>query len=98
MTAQNSYDSDVVFQVPFVHRLRFTEDVFGRDQSVLLELLESSGVQPPKVQFWLDEHVANAQPELKSRIRAFVRNHADRVTMPGNIQICPGGEDVKNDI
>jgi 3-dehydroquinate synthase len=32
------------------------------------------------------------------RIRAFAQAHRDRLTMSGNIQICPGGEAVKNDI
>ena len=30
---------DASFAVPFVHRLRFTEDVFGADTEVLAELL-----------------------------------------------------------
>jgi len=89
---------DIAFQVPFVHRLRFTEDVFGSDQEVLANLLEPSGDQPARVQFWLDEHIAQAQPDLKTRIRTFVSSHADRFSMPGNIQTVPGGETVKNDI
>lgn len=94
----NSSGSDVVFQVPFVHRLRFTRDLLGADQQVLLDLLEPSGDEPPRVQFWMDQHVADAVPELKGRIRAFAKAHSDRVSMPGNIQVCPGGEEVKNDI
>jgi len=89
---------DASFTVPFVHRLRFTEDALGRDQSALAELLEPSGDGAARVQFWLDEQVAHAMPQLKTRIRGFVAEHADRVTMPGNIQVVAGGEAVKNDV
>ena len=91
-----SLDTD--FAVPCVHRVRFTNDVLGRDQQVLADLLQPSGDQPARVQFWVDQHVRKAHPELKSRLRAFVRAHKDRVWMPGNIQVVPGGEAVKNDI
>ena len=89
---------DVSFSVPFVHRLRFTDDVFAGDQQVLADVLERSGSEPVRVQFWLDEDVARANPELKTRIYQFVAAHRDRIWMPGNIQMAPGGEAVKNDI
>lgn len=89
---------DLPFAVPFVHRLRFTADVLGRDQDVLADLLEPSGDRPARVQFWLDEHVAKSNPEFKGRLRAFAKTHGDRIWMPGNIQVVPGGEAVKNDI
>ena len=89
---------DIPFSVPFVHRLRFTSDVLGVDQDILLDVLESSGDQLPRVQFWLDECVADAVPDLRSRVEKFCRNHADRFLTPGNIQTVPGGEVVKNEI
>ena len=89
---------DVSFHVPFVHRLRFTRDVLGGDQQVLADLLEPSGNSPARVQFWIDQDVADANPELKSRIRRFIDAHSDRIWMPGNIQLVPAGEAVKNDI
>jgi 3-dehydroquinate synthase len=89
---------DVPFHVPCVHRLRFTQDVLGADRSVLRELLEPSGNQPARVQFWVDQHVAEARPDLETRIEAFMAECGDCLTMPGNIQFVPGGEAVKNDI
>ncbi len=89
---------DINFSVPCSHRLRMTRDVLGADQHVLLNLIEASGATPPRVQIWIDEHVANANPELKTRIRTFAKQNAERFTLVGNIQICPGGEEVKNDI
>ena len=90
--------ADISFSIPFVHRLRFTQDILGPDEGVLLDLLEPSGELPPRVQFWVDEAIAQAQPDLRHRLRAFVTRHAGRITPTGNIQIVPGGETVKNDI
>ncbi len=89
---------DVPFSVPFVHRLRFTSDVFGADAPVLVDLLESAAGQPARVQFWLDSSVAEAQPDLTQRIHALSRKFRDRLSLAGNVQIVPGGEEVKNDI
>lgn len=89
---------DIAFSVPFVHRLRFTEDVLGSDQGVLADLLEPSGARPPRVQFWVDDCVAAARPDLHERIHDFSAAHADRFTRKGPIQYVPGGEAIKNDI
>jgi len=98
IVADDPSSLDISFAVPFVHRLRFTSDVFGADAEVLASVLEPSGSQPPRVQFWLDEHVALAYPDLQTRILAFYRSHAGRIQQAGNIQIVPGGEMIKNDI
>src|ERR1700761_5281384 len=91
-------DLDVPFSVPFVHRLRFTHDVFGADAAVLLDLLEAAPDTAARVQFWLDANVLEAQPELTQRIHALARKHRDRISLAGNVQMVPGGEEVKNDI
>jgi len=89
---------DLPFHVPFTHRLRFTHDVFGADEATLVALFEPSGERIPRVQFWLDEDVANANPQLKQRLWGFTRRHADRFQTIGNVQMVPGGEAVKNDV
>jgi 3-dehydroquinate synthase len=89
---------DIPFSVPFTHRLRFTRDVFGADEGVLADLFEPSGDRPPRVQFWLDEDVSNADPQLKHRLRAFAARHAGKLQTVGNVQMVPGGEAVKNDV
>ncbi len=98
MAAAEFAGHDIAFQVPCVHRLRFTQDVLGSDQTVLLNLLEQSGTQPARVQFWVDEFVAQAQPALVEKLEAFAAEHAERVQLAGNVQIVPGGETIKNDI
>ena len=89
---------DVDFSVAFRHRLRFTHDVLGTDSEVLVQLLESSEGRIPRVQFWLDEHVANANPDLRQRLHSIARRNTDKFQVVGNPQIVPGGEAVKNDI
>jgi 3-dehydroquinate synthase len=96
MTGSESID--IPFAVPCVHRLRFTGDVLGADQSVLVDLLEPSADKPARVQVWIDEHVAAAQPELQHRIWKVLKSHPERFSMTGNIQFVPGGEAIKNDI
>ncbi len=99
MTAPSDSDRfDVSFAVPFVHRLRFTQDVLGADSDTLLELLEASEGKLPRVQFWIDECLAQSRPDLKQRITAFLRNNSDRLISTGNVQLVPGGEITKNDI
>lgn len=89
---------DIDFQVPFRHRLRFTDDVFGDDQGVLLDLLEASQERKPRVQFWLDEGVATACPDLEERLQTFLTSHQDKLIPAGNVQTIVGGEAVKNDV
>lgn len=89
---------DVAFTVPFVHRLRFTTDVFEQDAGMLLELLEPADASPPRVQFWLDENVMEAVPELTEQIASFCHHHQSRLQWMEPIQQVPGGEAIKNDI
>jgi len=99
MTFANSQnDGDVSFAIQATHRVRFTGDVFGSDRDVLAAVLATSGDQPARVQFWLDQHLADARPDLVHKLRTFVRAYPGRLTMAGNVQIVPGGEAIKNDI
>lgn len=93
---KSSWDQD--FVVPFRHRLRLTHDVLGDDQNVLLDLLESSEGRIPRVQFWLDECVLEANPDLRHRLHLLARRHQHRIEVFGNVQVVPGGEAAKNDV
>ncbi len=98
MSLPKTESIDISFAVPFTHRLRFTSNVLGDEVAVLLDLIERSGEQLPRVQFWIDEFVSKADATLVPRIEALVRCSADRFTSTGPIQFAPGGEAVKNDI
>jgi 3-dehydroquinate synthase len=97
----NSFDptrAEVPFAPTFVHRLHFTRDVLGDDRDLLAEVLEPSEGRAARVQFWVDEFVADAQPDLRRRLRAFASAHPGRIELAGNVQVVVGGEAVKNDI
>ncbi len=97
----NAFESDaleVPFSPSFVHRLVFTGDVLGDDQQALVDILEPSGDRPARVQFWVDEQVMRAQPDLRERLESLASTHSDRFELAGNIQVVTGGEAVKNDI
>ncbi len=85
------------FSARFIHRLLFTDDVFGDDEDVLESILEPSSDRPARVQFWLDSHVVGAAPDLKGRIEAFLHRHRDRLELSGGMYVIPGGEAAKND-
>ena len=89
---------DVPFSVPFVHRLRFTQDVLGADQEVLCDVLAGSEGEPARVQFWVDQNLLEARPEVRHRLRAFAQQNSDRITQVGGVQVVPGGEEIKNEI
>jgi 3-dehydroquinate synthase len=89
---------DVAFSVPTTHRVRFTDDVLAADADVLAGVLEPSGDRPARVQLWVDEQLLAARPELRQRIRKFVKHSAGKIVLAGNIQVVAGGEAVKNDI
>jgi 3-dehydroquinate synthase len=90
--------TDVDFVVSFRHRLRFTADVLGSDSTVLADVLEASEERMPRVQFWVDQCVAEANPDLRQRLHAFTRRYASRLISCGPPQLVPGGELIKNDV
>ena len=97
-SASDENQLNVSFSARFVHRIRFTENLLEKDQGTLAELIEGSGGQKPRVQFWLDQHVAEANPGIVARLRNFSDSFADQFLRIGNVQIVPGGETIKNDI
>lgn len=89
--------NELHFEVPFSHRLRFTQDIFGSDDHILIDLLRSESHRPARLLFFLDEQVAEAQPRLKQRIHGLIDQHSHQVELAGAIQLVPGGEQCKND-
>ncbi len=85
---------DVSFAVPFVHRLRFTEDLAGPDFGELLALLEPSASAPPRVLLWADEEVA----EASNRVTAIGNQlrESRRIELADEPRRIAGGETVKN--
>ena len=97
MTTTDPNRIDIEFSVPQTHRLRFTDNVLEHQQDVLADVLEPSAGGIARVQFWIDQDVAAAHPELKQRLANFVAQH-QHIELAGNVQLVPGGEAIKNDI
>jgi 3-dehydroquinate synthase len=86
---------DVPFSVPFVHRLRFTNDVLGDDADVLLDCLESDG--RARVMVVVDGGVLSGSPQLGGRLDRLFKRHSTRLEQVGDTVIITGGEACKND-
>ncbi|MCA9036264.1 MAG: 3-dehydroquinate synthase, partial [Planctomycetaceae bacterium] len=76
----------------------FTTDVLGEDCNTLVDVLPASEGQRPRVQFWIDEFVLEANPDLKQQIHVLGRTFANQIQVCGKPQVVPGGEAVKNDV
>ena len=84
----------VEFEVPFTHRLRFTQDVLGADFPVLRELLPPGGIRAPKVILYCETAVAEANVQ---KLDGFQQRLRDAVQLVREIRIVAGGEACKND-
>ncbi|MDG2223591.1 MAG: 3-dehydroquinate synthase [Rubripirellula sp.] len=82
---------DMPFAVPFIHRLRVTEDVCGADVAVLAELLESGDSGPAKVLLVAETALESSAVRLADCLRA-----DGSVDLVGQPLVVPGGEEVKN--
>ena len=88
-------EMNVAFSVPFVHRLRITEDVSGDDLSVLLDVLENGKAGPAKVLLVAEEPVAQSSNRVQ-RIESALADSV-HVNLVRNTLLVSGGETVKND-
>lgn len=88
---------DTAFSVPFVHRLRFTRNVFDAANHVLADVLGEPANGPHRLLVCLDEGVAGAWPRLPQRIAGYMRAHRDRMALAAEVLIVRGGEAAKND-
>jgi 3-dehydroquinate synthase len=88
---------DRSFAVPFVHRLRFSEGVFGAGNEVLDGLLAPEDGRPARVLVAVDDGLLRAMPALKEQIEAFLSSRRGRIESAGPVIAVPGGETCKND-
>jgi 3-dehydroquinate synthase len=93
---------DIEFEVPFRHRVRFTDNLAEEDTQVLLDLLESPPDIKPRVLMVVDDHLAEHSGRVAELI-ALLENNQDILLLdggssesPGPSFVLPGGETVKN--
>ena len=87
---------DISFEIPQVHRLRFTQDCFGVDADVLLNVMQPGHGNQARVQVWVDDGLADADSRFTQRITEVLAD-CHHVALVGDVNCLPGGEAVKND-
>lgn len=92
--AQDSLN--VNFSIPQTMRLRFTSDCFGADWDQVLSLF-ATDTDKSRVQFWVDEGVVAANPEIRNELDRRLVSSQDRLELTSPIHYVAGGEQVKND-
>lgn len=82
------------FAVPFVHRLRFTQDVFAPENVALDRAMREGSTDPPLAVAFFDKGVADSWPGIQEAAKAYAKTHGWRALRSHAV---PGGEDSKND-
>lgn len=95
LAANDNPDLDIAFSVPFVHRLRTTEQISGKDFPTLLDVLRSGSADPAKVLLVAERPVAESGDHVTS-IAKRLRDCGD-VLLVRDVVLVAGGEAVKND-
>lgn len=83
------------FSVSFQYPVCFTEDLFSLENPILVDVFEKG--KSVKTFFVIDSGVAEAFPDLISKIKSYATNFKDLFFLCAEPLIVPGGEDCKND-
>jgi 3-dehydroquinate synthase len=86
---------DAPLSVSFIHRLRVTRDAFDPDNRTLIDVLAPAGAPRCHAVAFVDQGLADANPDVTARMRRFVSAHAARLDLAA-IHTVPGGEACKN--
>lgn len=91
MHDSSEHSIDIRFSVPFVHRLRVTDDVVDADFPELLTVLEGGASGKPKVLVVAEQALNTAGERIARRLAA-----SGSVQLVQQPLLVRGGEDVKN--
>lgn len=80
----------------FVHRLRFTRDLFSPANATLRDVLDIDPTSPRRVLVAIDGGVAAAWPMLATRIAEYAAAHPQAMRLASAPVVVDGGEQVKN--
>ncbi len=86
-----TFASDVSFTVPFIHRLRVTDNIAGDDFEVLLDLLRCDAPAPVRVLVVGESSLADHVNQLAAHLR-----DAESVELVASATLVEGGETIKN--
>ncbi len=82
---------DIPFTVPFVHRLRVTDDITGADFDQLLRVLEGGDSGPAKILMVAEAALSEPASKISQQLKA-----SDSVQLVAEPRLIAGGEEVKN--
>ena len=85
--------TDITFSVPFVHRLRVTDDVCGRDFPVLQRVLDGGDSGPARVLLVVETALSQSVGRLVSQLM-----EASSIELVAPPLWMDGGEDSKNSV
>ncbi len=85
--------TDTTFSVPFVHRLRVTDDVCGRDFPALLDVLDGGDAGPARVLLVVETALAHKAASLVTRLAG-----TDSIQLVADPLWIEGGESSKNSL
>lgn len=90
---------DSPLAVHFVHRVRFTRDLFNPENPTLADAIDPAraGRGPGRLLVAIDSGIDAARPTLLDEFRRYADAHADRMPSPVGSVVVSGGESCKND-
>jgi 3-dehydroquinate synthase len=91
-----SVSIDTKFSLEYVHRLRFTSDVFNPYNLMLLDILKRTDSHHARVVVFADSGVIDVQSGLIKKIQAYAETFKETIKLVGDVQVIAGGEVVKN--
>lgn len=82
---------DIPFSVPFMHRLRVTDEIAGMDFQVLLDLLDGGDAGPAKVLVVAENALSEAASMIGEQLE-----RSENVQLVRKPVLVEGGEEIKN--
>lgn len=86
---------DVPFTPAFVHRVRFSSDVFAPANRVLASVVDTEPAHRTRVQAFVDQGLLEHWPDLPARIAGYIES-IPGAALAASVRPILGGEEVKN--
>ena len=86
---------DAVFSCKFIHRLRFTSNVFAAGNDTLSQILSEDSRSCSNIAVFVDANFAQTRPNLSRWINDYFKKYLREISP--KIHVVPGGEQIKNE-
>ncbi|MFO7820460.1 MAG: 3-dehydroquinate synthase [Lentisphaeria bacterium] len=82
--------------VPFNYSVYFSDDLFSPANKLLVNLMAASVKTPARFLAFIDEGLAECQPDLIEKVEKYAAQSGGKITLAGPPLLLPGGEAAKN--